>query len=323
MAEGAVTRAVDEAPEAGTLSAAETAATILGVIAAAVVAAGALLIVFFAPARGPVTIGWATVGGVFALLAVGLVRQWAFAGVTALVLGAAGLVLGVFGLLGVGDSVYDRVLQAPDLIFPFVIISVAGMLLAAGLAWVPPRGRVGRRVAAVVAVVGVVLSGLGVAWLLEVHSPTNATPGAANATWDCGSAYSPGSTSSYPGSGCPEALDAARTGGRSALSIGLTLVVVGVVGLATQVGWRRSWPFVCLAAAVLCVGVVAWFVALPLDGGRCGSVFSGSEGDACASMAGAIRRMTTTFAAAVPLFLVAGVAGTVLRVVRRRRQVRA
>jgi hypothetical protein len=62
--------------------------------------------------------------------------------------------------------------------------------------------------------------------------------------------------------------------------------------------------------------VVAWFVFLPLDGGSCASVYEGREGEACASLAGAIDRMATMSFFAAPVLLVTGLVGVVVAVLR-------
>ena len=158
--------------------------TVLAALAAGLLGAGAFALATLARIDGSARLAWAAVGVFFGVLAVGLLRRWILASVVALVLGGAGTVVALLGLLGVGDSVYDHVQQAPELVFPLLWRSRASCWPSVAWSGCRPMGRVGRWVAGLATVAGLGLAAVGVGWLLEVQEPARPVPGSADC--DCG-----------------------------------------------------------------------------------------------------------------------------------------
>jgi hypothetical protein len=182
----------------------------------------------------------------------------------------------------------------------------------------PSRGR--RWWPALAITAGLLLTGFGLFSYLNVHAPPNPTPGAANPTIDCGSAYGPGSISRSP---CRELLDDAARNGALALSAGMTLFIVGVGVIVAQVGFRRAWPYLAIVVGLIGAGAFVWVFKLPLDGGKCGSISGGTEGSGGPGDPCSDARQWANWAASIlvfvsPALVLTGVAVILSRAVQAR-----
>ena len=295
---------------------------VIGAAAAVLVALATTLLALAAQVSAPERVALLAFAALLVGVAVGLVRRKVLGAVLAVVLGSAGVALGLGGLLAVGDEAYDRLPQAFDLAVFGLLFLASAALVMGGAAVVPRRGSAARWVCAALLVAGLAVVGLGVQRLLSVQTLVNPTPGAANATLDCGSAYSPGSMVVAPtlagltAPTCDSVLDPARHDGRLMVVLGGTLALAAGALLVGQFG-AGSWPFVLVAGGLVAGAIGAWLLFLPVQGSGCGSVSSGTEGDpsSCGSLYGALLATTRVLAVLAPVLVLAGVIGVVARAV--------
>jgi hypothetical protein len=249
-------------------------------------------------------------GLLMALMAVGLWRRWPGAIVLGIIVGGLAVGFGLPALLGAGDDVYEQVPSVWSAVTPALAFGLGAMVLIGGLASVVPAGRVGRVVAVVLVVLGIVVAGLGARRMLEHHEVRGPGPAV-----DCGTVFRPAPNGPNQ---CWGKLGPARGDARSMLSWGAVLVFAGLGLLPTQFG-RRAWLAVAVASGAAAIGV-AWIAAsMPLQSNSCRSSNEAYTGPVCDGLRHGLTGVTILYAALGVVLVVGGLLGAAGPALRVRR----
>lgn len=239
-------------------------------------------------------------GLLMVLMAVGLWLRWPGAIVLGIIVGGLAVGFGLPALLAAGDDVYEQVPSVWSALTPAIAFGLGAIVLIGGLASVVPAGRVGRVVAVVLLVLGVVVGGLGVRRMFEHHEVRGAGPPVA-----CGTVFRPAPNA--PGQ-CWGKLGPARGDARSMVSWGAVLVFAGLGLLPTQFG-RRAWSAVAVAGGAVAIGV-AWIAAsMPLQSNSCRALNEAYTGPVCDGLRHGLTGVTVFYALLGGLLVAGGLAG--------------